>query len=155
MKVLLMKIGIGADHRGIRLKRKITKFLQSLGHQVIDYGTDSEVSVDYPSIAFRLAHDLAQKKMCFGILMCHTGQGMAMTANRVRGIRAAICTGTEIAALTRAHNDANILVLPAGFVEFNKETKEIVETFLKTKFEGGRHLRRIKLIEEYEKDHHE
>lgn len=150
-----MKIGIGADHRGIRLKRKITKFLQSLGHQVIDYGTDSEVSVDYPNIAFRLAQDLAQRKMRFGILMCYTGQGMAMTANKVRGIRAAICTGNEVAALARAHNDANILVLPAGFVEFKKETKEIVETFLKTKFEGGRHLRRIRLIKKYEKDHHE
>ncbi|MGB3478026.1 MAG: ribose 5-phosphate isomerase B [bacterium] len=150
-----MKIGIGADHRGIRLKRKITKFLQSLGHQVIDYGTDSEISVDYPNIGFRLAQDLVQRKMRFGILMCYTGQGMAMTANKVRGIRAAICTGTEVAALTRAHNNANILVLPAGFVEFKKETKEIVKTFLNTKFEGGRHLRRIKLIEKYENDHHE
>lgn len=149
-----MKIGIGADHRGIVLKVKIIEFLQSLGHQVIDHGTDSEVSVDYPDIGFRLASDLVERRIRFGILICYTGQGMAMTANKVRGIRAAICTRSDIAALTRAHNDANILVLPAGFVRFGKKIKETIKTFIDTKFEGGRHLRRIRLIKRYENDHH-
>lgn len=148
-----MKIGIGADHRGIGLKNKIIKYLKSLGHNIIDYGADDEAPVDYPMIAFTLARDVAQKKARFGILMCYTGQGMAMTANKVSGIRAAICTDPRIAALTRAHNDANILVLPAGFVKFDKKIRSTIKTFLDTEFEGGRHLRRVKIIKKYERDH--
>jgi ribose 5-phosphate isomerase B len=148
-----MKIGIGADHRGVVLKTKIIKFLQGRGHNVTDYGAVSEESVDYPKIGFRLAHDVAKKKIRFGVLMCYTGQGMAMTANKVPGVRAAICTTPRIAELTRAHNDANVLVLPAGFIRFDKKTRAIIKTFLGTKFEGGRHLRRIRIIKEYERDH--
>ncbi|MGB3341557.1 MAG: ribose 5-phosphate isomerase B [bacterium] len=148
-----MKIGIGADHRGVVLKTKIIEFLQGTGYDIIDYGTVSAASVDYPKIGFRLAHDVAMRKMRFGILMCYTGQGMAMTANKVPGVRAAICTTPKIAELTRAHNDANILVLPAGFIRFDKKTRAIIKTFLSTKFEGGRHFRRLKIIKKYERDH--
>jgi len=148
-----MKIGIGADHRGVVLKAKIIKFLKGLGHSIKDYGTDSAVSVDYPIIGLRLGRDVAKKKLRFGILMCYTGQGMAMTANKVPGARAAICTTPKIAALTRAHNDANILVLPAGFIKYDKKTKAIIKTFLNTKFERGRHLRRVQIIKKYEKNH--
>jgi len=148
-----MNIGIGADHRGVVLKAKIIKFLKGLGHSIKDYGTDSAVSVDYPIIGLRLGRDVAKKKLRFGILMCYTGQGMAMTANKVPGVRAAICTTPKIAALTRAHNDANILVLPAGFIKYDKKTKAIIKTFLNTKFERGRHLRRVQIIKKYEKNH--
>jgi ribose 5-phosphate isomerase B len=148
-----MKIGIGADHRGVVLKNKIIKFLEKKGYQVVDYGAASEKPVDYPDIGLRLALDVAGKKVRFGILMCYTGQGMAMTANKVKGIRAAICTMPEIAALTRAHNDANILVLPAGFINYSKKTRSIITTFLETKFEAGRHLRRINIIKRYERNH--
>ena len=145
-----MKIGIGADHRGYWLKSSIADFLAKNGHKVIDYGTHSEESVDYPEIALQCAQDLQKRNIEFGILSCYTGQGMAMTANKVKGIRAAICTKPETAKLTRAHNNANILVIP-GYLEFSKTTEEIVQAFIDTKFEGGRHLRRINIIEQYEK----
>ena len=149
-----MKIGIGADHKGFRLKCLIIRFLKEKKYEVKDYGIHSVKSVDYPKIALQLAQDLVKKKMRFGILLCYTGQGMAMAANKVKGIRAAICTKPEIAKLTRAHNNANILVLPAGFLKFAKNTQKIIETFINSKFEGGRHLRRIKIIKRYEASTH-
>ncbi|KPJ71307.1 hypothetical protein AMJ52_08700 [candidate division TA06 bacterium DG_78] len=149
-----MKIGIAADHRGFKLKSSIIGYLKKKGYDVVDYGTHSEESVDYPHFAFQVAMALADKKIGFGILLCYTGQGMAMSANKVRGVRAAICTNPEIAQLTRAHNDANILVMPAGFMDFSSNTKKTIETFLTTEFAGERHLRRLKIIEEYENDNH-
>lgn len=148
-----MKIAIGADHRGVFIKAKMIKFLEDSGYKITDYGTDSKASVDYPKIGLKLAHDVACKKVRFGILLCYTGQGMVMTANKVSGVRAALCTSPEVAALTRAHNDANVLVLPAGFIRFDKKTRKIIETFLTANFEGGRHLRRVKIIKKYESDH--
>ena len=144
-----MKIGVGADHRGIWLKTQLIAYLKTNGHTVSDYGTDSDTLVDYPEIALHLAHDIVKKKIRFGILSCYTGQGMAMTANKVKGIRAAISTTPEVARLARAHNNANILVIP-GYLEFNQDAIEMIETFLHTKFEGGRHLRRINIIKKYE-----
>jgi ribose 5-phosphate isomerase B len=149
-----MKIGIAADHRGYKLKSSIVNFLRKKGHKVVDYGTYSEKSADYPNFAFQVAQDIVKKKVRFGILLCYTGQGMAMSANKVRGIRAAICMTPEIAQLTRAHNNANILVMSAGFMKFSGNTKKIIEVFLTTKFEGGRHLRRLNIIKKYEKDNH-
>jgi ribose 5-phosphate isomerase B len=145
-----MKIGIAADHRGFKLKSSIIRFLKTEGYDVVDYGTQSEESADYPHFAFQVATAVAEQKITFGILLCYTGQGMAMSANKVRGVRAAICTTSEIAQLTRAHNDANVLVMPAGFMEFSPHMEKTIETFLTTEFEGGRHLRRLKIIEEYE-----
>jgi len=149
-----MKIGIGADHRGIRLKSAIKKYLEKKAYRLKDYGTHSGASVDYPDIALELAQDVAAGRLKFGILLCYTGQGMAMAANKVPGIRAAVCTTKKIAEYARAHNNANILVIPAGFVRFNESTRQIIRTFLITPFQGGRHLRRINKIKKYENSPH-
>ena len=145
----MMQIGIGADHRGYRLKTNLCRFLKNTGHKVIDYGTNSEKPVDYPVIAIKLAHDIAQKRLKFGILICYTGQGMAISANKVRGVRAAVCSEVKCAELSRAHNNANILVLPARLVNAVK-SRSIINKFIKTCFEGGRHKRRLKKIIKYE-----
>ena len=147
-----MKVGIGADHRGFALKVGIIDFLRKTGHAVTDYGAHSDDSVDYPDIALKCAEDVRDGKIDIGILSCYTGQGMAMTANKVRGIRAAICATPETAALTRAHNNANVLVIP-GTLTWDSSAQSIVTTFLDTPFEGGRHLRRVNIIEEYENRH--
>lgn len=145
-----MKIGIGADHRGFKTKLRIANHLRKRGHRVIDYGTDSEKSVDYPDIAVRVAEDVAKQKTDYGILLCFSGQGMVMAANKVHGVRAAFGINKEYARFARAHNNANVLVMPAGFLRFGKKMQEIIAAFLDTKFEGGRHRRRINKIKRYE-----
>jgi ribose 5-phosphate isomerase B len=145
-----MKIGIGADHRGIKLKSAIKTYLEKKNYRIKDYGTHSAAPVDYPDIALELAQDVAAGRSKFGILLCYTGQGMAMAANKVPGIRAAVCTTRKIAEYARAHNNANILVIPAGFIKFDERTRQIIRTFLITPFQGGRHLRRINKIKKYE-----
>ena len=145
-----MKIGIGADHRGNSTKTRIAAYLRKQGHDVVDYGALSDNSVDYPDFAISVAENVARDKVDFGILLCYSGQGMVMAANKVRGIRAAFCINDEYARFARAHNDANVLVMPAGFVRFGKKMRSIIETFLTTEFEGGRHLRRIEKIKKYE-----
>jgi len=147
-----MKVGIGADHRGFKLKIRLKEYLLHNGNKVIDFGPDSEEPVDYPQIAIKVAKAVAGKKIKFGILSCFSGQGMAITANKIRGIRAAICTDKELAYYARAHNDANILVLPARSIKRKNQWKPIVETFFNTKFEGGRHQRRLEIIKNYEKN---
>ena len=142
-----MKVGIASDHRGFKLKTQIIIFLKNAGHKIVDYGTDSETSVDYPDFALKVANAVVKRRVKFGILLCYSGQGMAITANKVKGIRAAICTKPEIARLARAHNNANVLVIPAGFVRFSVNMQKTIGIFLTTKFEGGRHLRRLKIIE--------
>jgi ribose 5-phosphate isomerase B len=145
-----MKIGIGADHRGFKTKLRIANHLRKMGHSVVDYGTDSEAAVDYPDIAVRVAEDVAKKKTDYGLLLCFSGQGMVMSANKVRGVRAAFGINKEYASFARAHNNANVLVMPAGFLKFGKIMKEMITTFLNTKFEGGRHRRRINKMKRYE-----
>lgn len=145
-----MKVGIGADHRGYKLKEKIIKYLRRSGYEVFDYGAFSPESVDYPDIGFRVAEDVARRRLRFGILLCFSGEGMVMTANKVKGIRAALCLKPEFARLARAHNNANVLVIPAGFVKFGQELQRTIRVFLKTDFEGGRHRRRINKIRRYE-----
>lgn len=147
-----MKIAIASDHRGFKTKSSIIKFLRKKGHRVVNYGTDSENSVDYPDFAFKVSQAVVKKKVRFGVLLCYTGQGMAMSANKVKGVRAAICISPEIAKLTRAHNNANILVIPAGFMKYSKTMQKTIDVFMYTKFEGGRHLRRLKKILNYESD---
>lgn len=149
-----MKLAIGADHRGYRTKSLITNYLRDQGHEVLDYGTLSEDSVDYPDFAINVAERVARGKARFGILLCYSGQGMVMAANKVRGIRAAFCVSSEYARFARAHNDANVLVMPAGFIKFGRKMKGIIDTFLNTRFEGGRHLRRVKKIKKYEGSTH-
>jgi len=146
---LSMKIGIGADHRGFFLKEELKKFLEKNNFEVKDFGTFSNEAFDYPDVAFPLGEAVKKRKIAKGILICGSGLGMSIAANKIKGIRAALCLNKEMAKMARNHNDANILVLAANFTTLRK-AKEIVKTFLKEKFEGGRHLRRINKIKKYE-----
>lgn len=141
-----MKIALGADHGGYELKEKIAGYLKSRKIAFKDFGTFSVESVDYPDIAKKVARAVAAKKFKYGILICGTGLGMSMTANRVKGIRAAVCHNMFTAEMARRHNDANILVLGGRVLRMALALK-MVSKFLTTAFEGGRHLRRILKIE--------
>jgi ribose 5-phosphate isomerase B len=145
-----MLIAIATDHRGIKLKEKIAANLKSKLIPVIDFGAFTEDPVDYPGFAFKVAECVTRKKARFGILLCHTGNGMAIAANKVPGIRAAICPNPVFADFARRHNDANVLVIPAGFVKI-PVVMRIVRVFIKAQFEAGRHQRRLKQITRYEK----
>jgi ribose 5-phosphate isomerase B len=138
-------IPIGADHAGFVLKGKIISFLKAIGYEVLDFGCFSEESIDYPDFAHPVAEKVLQNKEMLGILICGSGNGINMTANKHKGIRGALCWNPEIAKLARQHNDANILSLPARFIT-EDEALAIVKTFLDTAFEGGRHQRRIDKI---------
>ena len=140
-----MKISIGNDHAGTEHKKEIIKTLQKKGHVLINNGTDSSESVDYPDHIHPVAVQVSNKKSDIGIIICGTGNGANMTANKHKNIRSALCWNTEIAELSRAHNNANILSIPSRFVSIS-EAKKIVKIFLETKFEGGRHLKRINKI---------
>jgi len=144
-----MKIALGADHRGFELKKKIKIYLIDLGHQVTDFGTDSTESVDYPDFGFKVAESVAKGEADFGITFCWTGNGMNMVANKVKGIRSALCINEEMARLTRGHNDANVLALASKFVS-EEQAKKIVDVWLSTEFEGGRHIPRIEKIMAFE-----
>lgn len=141
----MIKIAIGSDHAGFIHKRELAEWLRSRGYQVEDYGAFSEESTDYPDYAVKVAHAVANGDCQMGILLCGTGIGMAITANKVAGIRAANCCSVEMARLAREHNDANILTLGARLLSV-EEVKEITAVFLQTPFAGGRHLRRVKKI---------
>jgi len=140
-----MNISIGNDHAGTDYKFKIVEFLKSKKIQVINYGTDSDSSVDYPDFVYPVAQDVESKKATFGILICGSANGVAMTANKYSNIRAGICWTNEIVSLIRQHNNANILCIPARFTEI-EAVLEMVETFINTEFEGGRHQNRINKI---------
>ena len=139
------KIPIGADHAGFTLKGQLIQFLESRGYELKDFGCFSEESIDYPDYAHPVAEMVAQNKGMLGILICGSGNGINMTANKHKGIRSALCWSTEIASLARQHNDANIVALPARFISV-EDALEIVDTFLGTAFEGGRHQGRIDKI---------
>lgn len=141
-----MKISIGADHGGYEIKQKIKDWLLSRSIEIKDFGTDSSDSVDYPNYAHTVAKSIQNYESDFGILICGSGQGMAITANKYKQIRAALCWNKSIAKLSREHNNANILVLPGRFLS-GDEAVEIAEVFLTTGFEGGRHQSRIDLID--------
>jgi ribose 5-phosphate isomerase B len=140
-----MKIAIGNDHAGPDYKHAIVEMLKAKGHEVINYGTDSTDSVDYPDFGHAVAKDVAEGNVDFGILICGSGNGIAMTANKYQKVRAALCWNKEIAALARQHNDANIISIPGRFTSIPLAV-EMVETFLNTNFEGGRHQNRIDKI---------
>lgn len=144
-----MKIAIGSDHAGFKLKETVKEFLKTSGIEVIDFGTHSEESADYPDFAFPVAEAVAKKEFDFGILICGTGIGMSITANKVAGIRAALCNDLFTANCSKEHNDANILCM-GGRIVGEGLAKAIVQTWLERKFQGGRHERRVKKIEEYE-----
>jgi ribose 5-phosphate isomerase B len=140
-----MKISVGSDHAGFEYKEYIIKILKREGHTIIDKGPSSGDSVDYPDYAHPVARDVEQKVADFGILVCGSGNGVCITANKHAGIRAALCWTSEIASLARLHNDANILCIPARFIS-KRLTGNIVRLFLKTEFEGGRHQNRVNKI---------
>ena len=140
-----MKIAIGSDHAGFEYKSKIINLLEEVyGAQVLDVGTFSKESVDYPDYAHLVSEEVVVGAD-FGVLICGSGNGVSMAANKHKKIRAALCWTPEISKLARAHNDANIISLPARFVGFS-EAKSIIKNFLETPFEGGRHKRRVEKI---------
>ena len=139
-----MKITIGCDHAGVEYKSKIVDFLEKEGYQVLDVGTFGEESVDYPDYAHVVAEEVLAGAD-FGILICGSGNGVSMAANKHEGIRAALCWNEEITKLARQHNDANIISIPARFMSLEAST-QIIKTFLTEPFEGGRHQRRVEKI---------
>lgn len=143
-----MNIAIGSDHRGFTFKKDIISLLTAAGYGYHDFGAYSEDSVDYPDIALAAGKAVAEGKFERGILICYTGIGMSISANKVRGIRAALCHNAEGARMTRLHNDANILCL--GVIDGSEKVPEIVKTFLTTQFEGGRHIQRVEKIRKME-----
>jgi ribose 5-phosphate isomerase B len=140
-----MKISIGSDHAGYEYKEYITRLLEKEGYAFIDRGPSTAESVDYPDFAHPVAQDIEKKMADFGILVCGSGNGVCITANKHAGIRAALCWTAEIATLARLHNDANILCIPARFIS-KRLTSKIVKQFLNTGFEGGRHQARVNKI---------
>lgn len=136
-----MKIPIGGDHAGFQYKGAIKKFLEEAGHEVIDFGPDSEASCDYPDFAHPLAKAIQEGRYPLGILICGSANGVNMVANKYPNVRSAIAWEEELAVLARSHNDANIVALPARFISLEK-AKKIVEAFFSTEFEGGRHEKR-------------
>jgi len=144
------KIAIGADHAGYELKEKIKQILDEFGYEVQDFGTNSTDSVDYPLIAKALAMQVSAKNPAKGILVCGTGIGMSIAANKIKGINAALCNSVEGAILSRKHNNSNILTL-GGRMTNETTAKEILKAWLETDFEGGRHQRRVQEIRELEK----
>ena len=140
-----MNISIGNDHTGVKTKEAIVFHLKQKSHQLFNHGANSEESVDYADFIHPVAEDVENKRAKLGIIVCGSGNGAAMTANKHQKIRAALCWSAEIAQLSRQHNDANILSLPARFVSL-EQALDMVDIFLTTSFEGGRHKKRIEKI---------
>jgi ribose 5-phosphate isomerase B len=145
-----MRIAIGSDHRGVELKKTIINLLEETGHEFEDFGSYNTESVDFPDFALHVAEGVAGGNFERGILICDTGIGMCIAANKVKGIRAALCCNTFNARRARQHNDANILCLGGGEKQLQDPASEIVDAFLNTEFEGGRHQRRIDKIKAME-----
>lgn len=140
-----MKIAIGADHAGYLLKEILIGYLESLNYEVVDYGTNSDKSVDYPDIIHPLAEDVNNGKFEKAIIICGSGIGVSLVANRYKNVRAALCWNEEIVKLCRQHNNANILTLPARFIS-ETDAIHFVDLFFSTEFEGGRHQTRVEKI---------
>ena len=140
-----MKISIGNDHAGPDYKKAIVKYLEEKGYTIMNHGTDTFESVDYPDFGHEVAYDVQMKKADFGIVICGSGNGIAMTANKHQDVRAALCWTKEIAELARQHNDANVISIPARYTSI-PQAVAMVDTFLNTAFEGGRHANRVNKI---------
>lgn len=145
-----MLIAVGSDHRGVAMRAKIIDVLHNLGQEVVDVGTDTDKSVDYPDVAAVVARKVSQGEVDRGILVCGTGLGMAIVANKFPGVRAAPCHDSVTAELSRRHNDLNVLCL-AGDILGERLVDRLVETWLNTEFEGGRHLRRVEKVKAIER----
>lgn len=139
---MMPKIAIGADHAGFELKERLSKWLSSNGFETKDFGTHSAGSADYPDFAHPVAEAVERKEYDLGLLVCGSGNGVGITANKHQGIRAAVCWTEELASLARQHNDANILCLPGRFIT-PTQAENILDRFLSSSFEGGRHSRRV------------
>jgi len=146
-----MKIGIANDHTGIEMKEGITKYLENMGHEVINYGTDEAESTSYVIWGEKVANEVAAGNLDLGIAICGTGLGMSIAANKFKGIRCTVCYSEEVARYAKKHNDSNILALGAE-VNTVAQVIEIIRVWLATEFEGERHKRRIEMIKEFEKD---
>jgi ribose 5-phosphate isomerase B len=144
-----MKIAIGSDHRGYKLKEIIKSYLKEINVEYQDFGAFSEEPSDYPNVSIKVGEGVSKGLFDFGILICSTGQGTNITANKVKGIRSALCFNPTFARLSREHNDANVLSLPADFINY-EDAKTIVFVFLSAKFLKGRHERRVNKIKAYE-----
>lgn len=142
---MMEKIAIGADHAGFEYKERLKHWLEKNGYTVKDFGTYTSESADYPDFAHPVSLAVEKKEFGLGLLVCGSGNGVAITANKHQGIRAAICWNEELAALARQHNDANILCIPARFVS-TELAEKILDRFLHSSFEGGRHERRVNKI---------
>jgi ribose 5-phosphate isomerase B len=142
---LFQPIAIGSDHAGFDYKEQIKKYLEQKGFHVQDFGTFNKDSVDYPDFAHPVANSVEKGECCFGILLCGSANGVAITANKHQGIRAAICWNAPIAELARKHNNANIICIPARYVSLDL-SEQMVESFISTEFEGGRHQTRVSKI---------
>ena len=140
-----MRVALGSDHAGFPLKESVKEFIKAQGHTIKDYGTYSSASVDYPDFGHLLAKKVKNNNNNFGILVCGSGIGMSMTANRHKNIRAALCYNVRSAKLSRKHNNANVMTVGSRLTKKNVALK-CVKAFLNTEFEGGRHLRRVKKI---------
>ena len=140
-----MNIVIGNDHAGTEYKQALVELIEQMGHSVQNYGTDDNASVDYPDYVHPVAKDVASGNANYGVLICGSGNGVCMTANKYQNVRAALCWSDEIAVLGRSHNDANIICIPARFVSLD-EAKLMVTKFINEPFEGGRHQNRVNKI---------
>lgn len=140
-----MNISIGNDHAGTSYKEAIKSYLEGEGHTVTNYGTDGDASVDYPDFGHPVATDVEKENADFGIVICGSGNGIAMSVNKHQGVRGALCWIKEIAVLAREHNNANVIAIPARYTSEN-QALELVKAFLSTDFEGGRHQRRVNKI---------
>lgn len=149
---LKLRIAVGSDHAGFDLKEKIRHYLAGKGFEVEDLGTKSSASVDYPDFAQKVGETVAAKQADFGVVVCGTGLGVAMSANKVRGIRAAPCNDTLSARFSRSHNDANVITLGGRLID-EATAHKILDTFFSTPFEGGRHQRRVDKITAIEEKH--
>jgi len=148
MTLLTNKISIGSDHAGFDSKKSIKDYLLTLEIDFFDFGCFSEDSVDYPDYAHKVSKSIESNDFEFGILICGSGQGVNMTANKYKGVRSALCWSEEIARLSRQHNNANVLCLPGRFLT-SDELNKITYTFLTTSFEGGRHQKRVEKISQF------
>lgn len=146
-----MKIALGADHKGFSCKEKVKSLLAERGHEIIDVGTHSEESVDYPDFGLKVGHAVAGGRADLGITICWTGNGMNIAVNKVRGIRAGLVLSAEMAYYTRLHNDANVISLSAKYTP-EEEIESILDKFLETEFEGGRHAARVDKIRREEEN---
>jgi len=146
-----MKIAVGCDHRGVGFKGKVKQILKKLGHEVIDVGTDSDTSCDYPDYGLKVARAVKREEVQYGITICWTGNGMNIVANKVKGVRAGLALNPDMAYLTRLHNDANVLTLSQKYTPVD-QLEEIIRKFLETNFEGGRHALRVEKIRQAEQN---